>query len=73
MLNLCSFHILLAGKGLLSRPVRKASVLDENRRATYNLSIPSATASESIFTTFEGESKQLIPVSNIKWYIGLCN
>lgn len=53
---------LVSGKGLLSRPVRKASVLDENRRATYNLSIPSATASESIFTTFEGESKQLIPV-----------
>lgn len=53
---------LVSGKGLLSRPVRKVSVLDENRRATYNISIPSATASESIFTTFEGESKQLIPV-----------
>ncbi|KAK1391856.1 Bromo domain-containing protein [Heracleum sosnowskyi] len=53
---------LVSGKGLSSRPVRKASVLDENRRATYNMSIPSATASESIFTTFEGESKQLIPV-----------
>ncbi|KAL8127316.1 hypothetical protein AgCh_014291 [Apium graveolens] len=53
---------LASGKGLLSKPARKASVLDENRRATYNISIPSATSSESIFTTFEGESKQLIPV-----------
>lgn len=53
---------LVSGKGLLSRPVRKAIVFDENRRATYNISVPSATASESIFTTFEGESKQLIPV-----------
>lgn len=53
---------LVSGKGLLLRPVRKVSVLDENRRATYNISIPSATTSESIFTTFEGESKQLIPV-----------
>lgn len=73
MFNPCSFRIFLAGKGLLSKPIRKASVLDENRRATYNISIPSATASESIFTTFEGESKQLIPVSNVRCIIGLCN
>lgn len=73
MFNLYSFHIQLAGKGLLSKPVRKASVLDENRRATYNRSISSAKVPESVFTTFEGESKQLIPVSNIKYIIGLCN
>ncbi|XP_063949136.1 uncharacterized protein LOC108223217 isoform X1 [Daucus carota subsp. sativus] len=55
-------ELVSAGKGLLSRPVRKTSILEENRRATYNISIPLTTASESIFTTFEGESKQLIPV-----------
>ncbi|KAK4439784.1 Bromodomain-containing protein 9 [Sesamum alatum] len=51
------------GKGPLSRFGRKSFVHDENRRATYStpLSCP-ATTSESMFSTFEGESKQLIPV-----------
>lgn len=37
-------------------------MLDENRRATYNISSQPAARSESIFTTFEGEIKQLVAV-----------
>lgn len=35
---------------------------NENRRATYNVSEQPVVQSESIFTTFEGEVKQLVPV-----------
>ncbi|KAI3768982.1 hypothetical protein L6452_00078 [Arctium lappa] len=35
---------------------------DENRRTTFNISVQPVIESESIFSTFEGESKQLIPV-----------
>ncbi|PIM99348.1 hypothetical protein CDL12_28159 [Handroanthus impetiginosus] len=53
----------LPGKGPLSRFGKKPFVPDENRRATYSifLSQPVAT-SESIFSTFDGETKQLVPV-----------
>uniref|UniRef100_A0A2C9W727 Bromo domain-containing protein n=1 Tax=Manihot esculenta TaxID=3983 RepID=A0A2C9W727_MANES len=53
---------LPSGKGLLSKYGRKSSMLDENRRATYNISSQPAARSESIFTTFEGEIKQLVAV-----------
>ncbi|XP_031118720.1 bromodomain-containing protein DDB_G0270170-like isoform X2 [Ipomoea triloba] len=46
----------------LSRFGRKAAVPDENRRATYNITSQPVTNLESIFTTFDGESKQLVPV-----------
>ncbi|KAL7599243.1 hypothetical protein Lser_V15G20971 [Lactuca serriola] len=49
------------GKGLMSKPGRKA-VHDENRRATYNTSVEPVTESDSMFSIFEGESKQFIPV-----------
>ncbi|KVI10318.1 Bromodomain-containing protein [Cynara cardunculus var. scolymus] len=35
---------------------------DGNRRTTFNMSIQPVIESESVFSTFQGESKQLIPV-----------
>ncbi|KAK6154433.1 hypothetical protein DH2020_008681 [Rehmannia glutinosa] len=53
----------LPGKGPLTRFGRKSFVHDENRRATYSISISQPVAgSESIFSTFDGETKQLVPV-----------
>lgn len=43
-------------------------MLDENRRATYNISSQPAARSESIFTTFEGEIKQLVAVCQKKLF-----
>ena len=43
-------------------------MLDDNRRATYNISNSPAPRSESIFSTFEDEIRQLVPVSSL----GLC-
>ena len=37
-------------------------MLDDNRRATYNLSISPAPRSESIFSTFEDEIRQFVAV-----------
>ncbi|KAJ9568138.1 hypothetical protein OSB04_004104 [Centaurea solstitialis] len=53
---------LLPGKSFMSKLGRKPSVHDENRRATYNISIQPVTESTSIFSTFENESKHFIPV-----------
>ncbi|KAJ8763685.1 hypothetical protein K2173_003157 [Erythroxylum novogranatense] len=53
---------LSSGKDLLSRLVRKSSGFDENRRATYNLSSQPLVGSESLFSIFESEIKQLIAV-----------
>ncbi|GFP98154.1 bromodomain-containing protein 1 [Phtheirospermum japonicum] len=51
------------GKGLLSRFGRKTFVHDENRRATYTISQSHPVlSSDSIFSTFDGETKQLVPV-----------
>ncbi|KAI3456916.1 hypothetical protein Pfo_013579 [Paulownia fortunei] len=51
------------GKGLLSRFGRKSFMHDENRRVTYSISLAHPVASsEPMFSTFEGESKQLVPV-----------
>ncbi|CAI8584578.1 unnamed protein product [Vicia faba] len=61
----------MSGKGLLSKMGRKSSVQDYERksyvqdyerRATYNTSNLSVTGSDSIFTTFESEVKQLVTV-----------
>ncbi|CAL5190654.1 unnamed protein product [Lathyrus oleraceus] len=61
----------MSGKGLLSKMGRKSSVQDYERksyvqeyerRATYNMSNPSVTGSDSVFTTFESEIKQLVTV-----------
>ncbi|KAK7300058.1 hypothetical protein RJT34_10890 [Clitoria ternatea] len=52
----------LSGKGLLSKFGRKPSVQDVDRRATYNMSNLPITRSDSIFTTFESEIKQLVTV-----------
>ncbi|KAK1407022.1 hypothetical protein QVD17_38632 [Tagetes erecta] len=52
----------LSGKGFMSKLGRKPSVNDENRRATYNISVEPVTDSDSVFSVFEGESKQFIPV-----------
>ncbi|KAG2682301.1 hypothetical protein I3760_11G185500 [Carya illinoinensis] len=53
---------LSSGKGLLPKLGRKQFVYDDNRRATYNISNLPAVRSDSIFTTFEGELKQLVAV-----------
>ncbi|KAK6132874.1 hypothetical protein DH2020_033385 [Rehmannia glutinosa] len=61
--NLDKAEESLPGKGPLSRFGRKSFVHDENRRATYSISISQPVAgSESIFSTFDGETKQLVPV-----------
>ncbi|KAM1149343.1 hypothetical protein ACFX2B_029643 [Malus domestica] len=51
-----------SGKGLLSKVGRKPSVVDENRRATYNISTQPVVRSESVFTTFDSEIKQFVAV-----------
>lgn len=58
------FVALFLGKGHLSKVGRKPSVVDENRRATYNISTQPVIRSESIFTTFDGEIKQFVAVCN---------
>ncbi|CAL5405550.1 unnamed protein product [Camellia sinensis] len=60
--NLDKADDLLSGRGLLSRFGRKPSTNDENRRATYHISNQPVSRSESIFTTFDGEIKQLVAV-----------
>ncbi|KAK6946929.1 Bromodomain [Dillenia turbinata] len=50
------------GKNFLPKLGRKLSVVEENRRATYNLSCQPLVQSESIFTTFDSEAKQLVAV-----------
>ncbi|XP_024977336.1 uncharacterized protein LOC112514928 isoform X2 [Cynara cardunculus var. scolymus] len=60
--NLDKEQELLPGKGFVSKLGRKPSIHDENRRATYNISVQPVTESSSIFSTFEDESKHFIPV-----------
>lgn len=45
---------------------RKSYVQEYERRATYNMSNPSVTGSDSVFTTFESEIKQLVTVCIIR-------
>ncbi|PHT43951.1 hypothetical protein CQW23_17976 [Capsicum baccatum] len=52
----------LSGKGPLSRFGRKPTVPDDNRRASYNISTQPGCSRESIFSTFEDESKHLVTV-----------
>ena len=61
-----SICFTIAGRGLLSRSGKKSSMHDENRRATYNISNQPVSRSESIFTTFDGEIKQLVAVCDIE-------
>ncbi|KAJ8532562.1 hypothetical protein K7X08_012485 [Anisodus acutangulus] len=51
----------LSGK-VISRFGRKSTVPDENRRASYNMSTQPVCSTESIFSTFEDESKHLVTV-----------
>ncbi|XVE80409.1 hypothetical protein DITRI_Ditri14bG0137300 [Diplodiscus trichospermus] len=60
--NLEKTEELSSGKGLLSKFGKRSSTLDDNRRATYNISNQPVVKSESIFTTFEAEIKQLVAV-----------
>ncbi|KAH7859980.1 hypothetical protein Vadar_007894 [Vaccinium darrowii] len=53
---------LSSGRVVLSRLGRKPHIHDENRRATYNISNQPVSRSESIFTTFDDDMKQLVPV-----------
>ncbi|KZV29528.1 hypothetical protein F511_00806 [Dorcoceras hygrometricum] len=53
----------LPGNSSLSKVGRKLQAHEEDRRATYDVSLTHPlTSSESLFSTFEGESKQLVPV-----------
>lgn len=56
--------VIFIGRGLLGKLGRKTSVLDDNRRATYNISNSPAPRSESIFSTFEDEVRQLVAVGH---------
>ncbi|KAL1567008.1 hypothetical protein AAHA92_02539 [Salvia divinorum] len=74
--NLDKVEDLLPGRALPSRFGRRSSFVqdenrratynisqDENRRATYNISLSQPVASSaSIFSTFDGETKHLMPV-----------
>jgi len=53
---------LSSGKGLFGKCGRKLSVVEEDRRATYEDSDQQGDRSESIFTTFESEIKQFVAV-----------
>ncbi|XP_027341121.1 uncharacterized protein LOC113854366 isoform X2 [Abrus precatorius] len=53
---------VLSGKGLPSKWGRKSFVLDESRRASYNMSNQPFARSDSIFMTFESEMKHLVTV-----------
>lgn len=63
---LLHFFVLIvpsvSGKGLLTKFARKSSAVDENRRATYNISNQPVVRPDSIFMTFESEIKQLVAV-----------
>ncbi|KAK6785606.1 hypothetical protein RDI58_019061 [Solanum bulbocastanum] len=52
----------LSGRGPLSRFGRKSTVPDENRRGSYNMSTQPVGNTDSIFSTFEDESKHLVTV-----------
>ncbi|KAK7279878.1 hypothetical protein RJT34_24937 [Clitoria ternatea] len=52
----------LLGKGLLYKFGRKPYVQDVECHATYNMSNLPITRSDSIFTTFESDIKQLVTV-----------
>ncbi|KAF5728410.1 hypothetical protein HS088_TW21G00557 [Tripterygium wilfordii] len=52
----------MPGKGVPSKLGRKPYIVDENRRATYNEFNQTASKSNSIFTIFENEVKQLVSV-----------
>lgn len=57
----CFACCAILGKGL-SKWARKQFVFDDNRRVTYNISNQPVVRSESIFSTFEAEIKQLVAV-----------
>ncbi|KAL5583614.1 hypothetical protein UlMin_016056 [Ulmus minor] len=60
--NLEKAEETLSGKGPVSKLGRKPVTLDENRRATYNISNQPVVRSDSVLTTFECELKQLVAV-----------
>lgn len=52
----------ISGKGFPSKLGRKPFVIDENRRATYNISNQAVVRTESMCTIFEDEKTQLVSV-----------
>lgn len=54
----------ISGKGLPSKFARKPYLHDENRRATYNITEEPVIQPDTIFSTFEGEARQLVAVCN---------
>ncbi|CAA0833646.1 DNA-binding bromodomain-containing protein [Striga hermonthica] len=61
--NLDKIDESLPGNGTPSRFGRKPFLYEENRRATYTISLSEAVVNpNSIFSTFDGETKQLVPV-----------
>ncbi|KAK9133378.1 hypothetical protein Scep_012906 [Stephania cephalantha] len=53
---------LVSGKGTPSKLGRRLSVSDENRRASYDISNQPLARTDSLFSIFEGENKQLAAV-----------
>ncbi|KAK9155688.1 hypothetical protein Sjap_003168 [Stephania japonica] len=53
---------LVSGKGTPSKLWRRLSLSDENRRASYDISNEPLARTDSMFSIFEGENKQLAAV-----------
>ncbi|CAL1354197.1 unnamed protein product [Linum trigynum] len=60
--NLEKLEELSSGKGPWPKMGKRLSVLDDNRRAIYNISSQSVERPDTIFTTFEDELEQLVAV-----------
>lgn len=56
-------------KGFYSKYGNKQSVLDDSRRNTYITSHPVVGSESSVLSTFDGEIKQLLPVSTLGIFI----
>ncbi|RZC80378.1 hypothetical protein C5167_042953 [Papaver somniferum] len=52
----------LSEKDVPTKLVKRIVVIDENRRKSYNISSEPVVDTESIFTPFEGDTKQLVDV-----------
>ncbi|XP_045826951.1 bromodomain-containing protein DDB_G0270170-like isoform X2 [Trifolium pratense] len=53
---------VFSGKNMLSKIGKKSSLLEDNRRSSYNMSNQPITRSDSTFMTFESGTRQLVTV-----------
>lgn len=59
---LICFSSIVPGKNMVSKMGRKSFVLDDNRRASYNMSNQPIIRTDSTFMTFESGMRQLVTV-----------